>query len=319
MDSSREGEDRHLVPERLATVADHLDEAIDEIRSWGVRIGNDSRLPHASRLLRNVAASGQFPSATAELSLVAEALRHAQEFVEVANVLPKDPISSLHQALQIAVGGELRPVDSTTGPHLQLQTQLWVGAMFAHSEAEVGVLAQPGNGKNPDFIISNGTLRYAVEVKRPNGVLDAHNIVRKAARQIRHPQFHGGVIVVDLTDCIDPNLRHRVGRGPDDFREVGDEVINLLETLHIKVFDDESEMLRLRREHVFGIIAFCRAAYWNLDDLIQPHLIRHVGVRRYWRRDHRTLRAHRARWLTDLVDKGIRAAGHEAAGISMLH
>lgn len=243
--------------------------------------------------------------------MLSEAIRDAQEFVEIASTLPHEPIPSVVRDLRAAVRGQLRPVDGSTGQHLQHQTQLWVGAMLAQAEAHVKVFATLGNEINPDFVLENGTLRYAVEVKRPNGELDAHNIIRKAAGQIRSEAFHGGMIVVDLTDCVDPTIRHRCGRGEPDFGPLRDAVSFLLKALHDRVFDDEFESLRTRRDHVFGLIAFARAAYWDLDHLEHPYLIRHVATVRYWRRDHRTLRAIRAEWLSALIHNGIVAVGHK--------
>ena len=40
-------------------------------------------------------------------------------------------------------------------------------------------------------------------------------------------------------------------------------------------------------------------------------LSRYVATVNYWSRDHRTLRAHRARWLGDLIHRGIKQASHQ--------
>lgn len=306
----RMDENRLLRPSRLAILSDHLDEVIGEIRAFGVRISPTSRLPRMSRLLRETAVRDAYPSNEHELSVLAEAIRNAQEFVDIGNVLPKAPFHSLRQDLQSAVAGDLGAAGPSTGPHLQYQTQLWVGAMLAQAGANVGMLMKPTGQKNPDFILKNGTLDYAVEVKRPNGELDAQNIIRKAARQIRNDRFHGGMIVVDLTDCIDPTVRHRSGVGKTTFDEVRNGVNALLHRLHTEVFNNDAERLHEGREHVFGLIGFCRAGYWDLADLSYPYLNRYVGSISYWRKDRGTLRAHRARWLAELIHRGLSEAGH---------
>jgi hypothetical protein len=213
--------------------------------------------------------------------------------------------------LQAAVSGRLSPVSCTTGAYFQHQSQLWVGAMLTRAGANVGVLVQPGGSKNPDFIIENGTHRYAIEVKRPSGELDAQNIVRKAASQVRSPQYHGGVIVVDLTDCIKVFHRIHIGPAEPDLKQFKTSAWRLLQKLHQEVFDDDPGNLRMRREHLFSLVVFARAAYWDSKSLDYPHLLRHVGTVEYWRRDHRTLRAHRAKWLGELIHRGIEEAGHQ--------
>lgn len=294
----------------LDQLANHVDEAIEEFAGWDVP-ARESRLGKTSALLRATAKAGRFPTEDAELSVVSEAIRHGQEFVEIANVLPKVPIPSLRTDVRAALGGNLDPVSSSTGPHLQFQTQLWVGSMLAQTQMKVGVLTRPGGAKNPDYIIENGTYQYAVEVKRPNGTLDAYNIVRKAARQIRSEAYHGGMIVVDLTDCIDPELRYTRRPGPPDPSTVYAVLENQLEELHNQVYNSGSELLKNRREHVFGLYGFCRYAHWDSDDLRYPYLMKLTAVSLYWRRNPGTLRGHRAKWLTDLIGLGIVAAGHE--------
>jgi hypothetical protein len=134
-------------------------------------------------------------------------------------------------------------------------------------------------------ILWNGTLRYALEVKRPNGNLDAFNVVRKAARQIRDPRFHGGVIVVDLTDCIDAGLRLHFGSGAPGPNPVHERVHELMGDLHREIFADGAQRLRRNREHVFSLICFARSTYWDLSSLRFPYLSRYVGTVDYWRND----------------------------------
>jgi hypothetical protein len=311
-------DERLLQPERLDHVAAMLDEAVGAFRSWGITVGETNRLLRISKLLVRTAAEAAYPRDEERLSVLAESIRNAQEFIEIATVLPAEPIASVKHDLRKAIRGDLVGSGGPTGPHLQHQTQLWVGAMLAQAYAKVGVLMQPGGEKNPDFILSNGTLQYAVEVKRPNGGLDAYNTVRKAVRQIRSPKYHGGMIVVDLTDCIDLTDRYTCRSGSPDFSGVRDKTNYLLHDLHREVFEDTSEFIKPGREQVFGIIGFCRATHWDLEDLSVPHLLRYVGTVLYWRRDHRTLRAVRARWLTDLIHNGISAAGHRQSGASAI-
>ena len=138
--------------------------------------------------------------------------------------------------------------------------------------------------------------------------------MRKAARQIRDPRFHGGVIIVDLTDCIDAGLRFRFGDEAPQSNPVHGRVHELMTELHREIFVDAAQRLRRSREHVFSLICFARSTYWDLSSLSFPYLSRYVGTVDYWRNDPGTLRAHRARWLGTLIHRGIVGAGHQQEG-----
>lgn len=107
------------------TVAGHLDEAIQEFEKWKVRVSSQSRLVRSGNLLREIAMAGRYPDDKPQLSVISEAIRHAQEFIEIANGLPMAPIPTLMKDLQTSVGGDLLPVSMRTGAHLQFQAQLW--------------------------------------------------------------------------------------------------------------------------------------------------------------------------------------------------
>lgn len=304
---------RELRPERLITVAEHLDEAIGEFRAWGVRIPDNTRLPAISRLLRATASAGAYPEDHSQLTILGDAIRTAQEFIEIANALPVDPIESVRHDLQHAVKGDLSNSE-VPGPNLRFQTQLWVGSMLGSPGTPVGVYSRAPEGKSPDFILPNGTLKYAVEVKRPNGRLNAQDVIRTAYRQIREADVHGGVIVIDVTDCIDAGVRYQYGCGDGRPSGVAEAMEALLSDLHTEVFIENRSSIRRGREHVFSLISFCRAMYWDVCRPEYPVLSRYVATVNYWRRDHRTLRAHRARWLGDLIHQGIMGAGHQQLG-----
>lgn len=299
-----------LTAEHMAVLAQQLDEAIEEFRALGVTLRDQNRLLKASRILKDVSGRGAFPEQHTELSRVVESIRIAQEFVEIANVLPSTPIPPVVSDLRLAVAGEL---DSTAGAnksHLQHQSQLWVGSMLVAGGATAGVLIRP-SGPSPDFVVPNGTLNYAVEVKRPFKALDARNIVRGAARQVRAPQYHGGVIVVDLTDCLLPDSAVQFVQGEPCSDHLQKRLNGLVRDLHNEVFNDTPEVLRAGREHVFALIGFTRMAYWNELDLSQPYVGRLVSNVIYWRRNSGTLRAHRARWLAGLLHAGLQGSASQ--------
>lgn len=302
---------RELTPAFVGVVAQHLREVIAEFKAWGVRINSGSRLPATASLLEEIAAAGEYPSDRPRLSVLGDAIRDAQEFVEIANVLPSTPLEVVRHDLNRAVRGNLEP-PTRPGVHYQFQTQLWAAAMMGNRAGSVGVLTFRQTSANPDYVLPNGTLSYAIEVKRPNGALDARNVIRKAARQIRSTAYHGGVIVVDLTDCLPSQLRLRFGNGRPNQRIVNQELDSLIGSLHREIFSDNESMLRSGREQVYSLLAFARTTYWDESDLSIPYLIRSVGTVNYWRKNENTLRGHRARWLGNLLHEGIETAGHRA-------
>lgn len=298
----------------ISVLGSQLRDVIGEFEAFGVVVKPNSRLRQILSLLDETADAGAFPSDRAPLLLVGEAIRTAQEFIEVANVLPDAPVVTLQEDLRQAIGGTHEPGGGGNRKHLQFQSQLWVGAMMVQGGASTGVLIRP-QGKNPDFVLENGLSRYAVEVKRPEGELKARKLVSKAAKQIRSARFHGGMIVVDLTDAIDETSRMTVGESDADFSSVNESIAGLTRALHNEIFADDPSLIRAGREHVFGLITFARTMHWDTRDLSQPYLGRAVATVNYWRRDGRTLRAHRARWLGGLIHVGISESGHQDQGM----
>lgn len=118
-----------LSASNLRGVAQHLKEAMREFERWGVKIGVGTRLPKTLEMLRQLSHEGSYPRDRERLALIGDAVRDAQEFIEIANVLPHDPIEAVVHDLGRAVRGDLQP-PGPTGPHLQFQTQLWVAGMI---------------------------------------------------------------------------------------------------------------------------------------------------------------------------------------------
>ena len=305
-------DDRQLRAPRLLEMASQLEEVIGEFNAFGVKIPASSRLPSIARLLRATGTVGAYPDDPERLSLLAEAIRDGQEFINIAGVLPKAPFASVRNDLQIAVGGALRSVSEATGTHLQHQSQLWTGAMLANSGSQTGVLITPGNGRTPDFFIENGTMRYAVEVKRPAGAL--RNVVRYAAEQIRGKRVHGGMLVVDVTDQVKPEDRFTCAPRAPEFETAKIRTGELLARLHAQIYDEQRGRMRPGREHIFGLVVFLRAGHWNTADLSFPYLHRPVMGITYGKDLRPTLRVLRAEKLVRIIREGIEATGYEPVG-----
>jgi len=306
--------DRILTPPKMGHLADQLEEAIGVLdlsaaSEWRIRIPSDSRLPKIIRLLREVSEEESFPECPSRRALIAQAARDAQEFAEISWVLPSKELRPLRESLQKAVFGTL---GQTRDPAYQYQSELWTGATLARSGALTGVLLA-SEGKSPDFILKNGTMEYAVEVKRPSNLPRALDLVSKAASQLRNDRYHGGAIVVDLTDCLGSEVSDLSGRGRPNMDHVEARVEELTNPLRKAVFDDSSKRIRARYRHVFGLVTFIRAIWWDLDDLTLMSPLRYVLPISFWS-GGKTLRYWRASWLAGLVVKGIQETGHQELG-----
>ena len=266
----------------------------------------DSRLPKIVRCLRELVLEQSFPESPSQRALIAQAARDAQEFAEISWVLPSDKLRPLQTRVQEAVFGTL---GQTRHKAYHSQSELWTGAMLARSGAFTGVLIA-SKGKTPDFILKNGTMEYAVEVKRPSNPARALDGVSEAVGQLRNDRYHGGAIVVDLTDCLDSEFGELSGRGRPNMDDVEAKVEELAGILRKKVFDDSSSRMRGRYGHVFALLTFVRTVWWDLDDLSQMHPLRHVLTIRFWH-GVKDLRYWRAGWLAGLIEKGIDETGHQ--------
>lgn len=319
---------RILTTQKMGHLADQLEDAMRRIRippdaaagrgpqasgpamqERKIRIPPDSRLPKIVRLLRELVSEESFPESPNQRTLIAQAARDAQEFAEISWVLPSEELRPLRESLQKAVFGTL---GQTGDPACRYQSELWTGAMLARSGALTGV-RMVSEEKSPDFILKNGTMEYAVEVKRPSNLPRALDRVSEAAGQLRHDRYHGGAIVVDLTDCLGPEFGDLSGRGRPNMDHVEAKVEELTNPLRKMVFDDSSERIRVRYRHIFALVTFIRTIWWDLDDLSQMHPLRFVLPISFWS-GGKTLRYWRASWLAGLIVRGIRETGHQELG-----
>lgn len=295
-----------MAPRQMGILAERIEEVVKTLSGWGIRVSSAGRLHEAMRLLRRMSKAGRFPDDRTELKSLAHAMRDAQEFTEIADVLPENRLHPVATDLQRAMGGVLGGAGHEA---VQYQTQLWFGACLVHAGASVAVPLDSSR-PNADFVIQEGNTRYPAEVKRPK-TLGAQRLVSDAVGQIRTTGGHGGVIMVDVTDCLDPALAIRFGSGPLDLAEPKAVIEECATALDRQIFDGAKRRLRPNREKVFVLYVFGRHVYWDLDDLSTVHLMRSVISTSYWRGSPKTLRGHRAAWLAQLVDRGIKAVGHQ--------
>lgn len=294
-----------LTAANMGLLAQRFDDAVSVFHLWGIRVHRSSRLRECSRLMRHVYSVGAFPAGRDELLRASHAVRDATEFIEISDALPAERLRPLAVDLQAAVAGGIGQGASRAA---QYQTQLWVGAMLAYSGAKVGVQLDTA-GKNPDFIVTNGTLQYAIEVKRPSQ-FRARRIISEANHQITPSHYHGGAIVVDLTDCIDQTLSVSVGGNPhEDDTPLKREAMRLTRELNEQIYDYANKQTYPNRTGISGLITTGRIIHWDEGDRSRIYLRRFMIPVTYWGGHKGTLRGHRAQWLTKLIRRGVSTAG----------
>ena len=313
-------DNRHLTPGAMPLLADRLEDTISKIEHWaGISISGSSRVAEAVGVLRSVAPSSAFSGSREDLTRVAHAVRDAQDFWVIGNMLGPQTLPPVVTALRDAIGGELGVT-----PHAayRAQSELWVSAMIAASGTVPGV-ALKMDAKSPDVIIKNGTREYSVEVKRPRSLGHVRNMVSKATRQLSLKQadgvvrehFHGGALVVDLTDCLPRGWAVHFEHGPPVLDTLRSKHASLEERIHEQIFDDSSGRMRERRQHIFAAISLVRISWWNLSDLSQLHCImQRLNVVYLTSGNRKTLRYHRAHWLAERIRRGLQEVGVESLG-----
>ena len=301
--------DGAFTPERMADLAEGLEETIATIEQWGIAVRGESRLPRTVKLLHDVATAGSFPKSQAELGKIGYAVCDAQELILARGMLPPEPLASTVEVLRRAVGGTLGVTPSQA---YQAQSELWVGAALSCGGVRLGVLTKP-EGPSPDYVVWNGTFEYAIEVKRLAGNSSVRRRVSDAASQTRSSRFHGGALYVDLTDWLPPDMTVRFASGPPDLDGPRMPIARRIDELRKEIFDDQTRRIQQRREHLFAVTAFARFIHWDLTDLSQVHVSRYIAPLWFWH-SVRDLRYHRARWLAELLPSGARNIGLQDLG-----
>ena len=304
--------ERIPTPERMAELADRLREAIAAIEKWGISLDPVSRLKETEHLLRDVAAAGSFPASHDGLVEVAHAARDAQEFSDISGMLPEKPLHPVATALKNATQVESSEDEWSEigGAPFQFQSELWVGAMLSCAADFLAVPLQRGW---PDYIVTEGNMKYGVEVKRPRSARRVRRLASKGAKQLLVPieNYHGGALVMDLTDCLGSGMGVTLDPGPPNLQPAQEWIAGQMRKLHRAIYHDASGRLRIDRSHIFSVTVVARSVHWDLDDPLEMYLHRYIGCLVY-AKSAKTLRGHRAAWLAGLIDQGAQAAGYHA-------
>lgn len=186
-------------PAGLALISAALSQSIDIIKSWNIRVAESSRLPLAVRLLDRSATLWLYPDSAEQLLRIGNAINAAFDFYNITRFLPDDPIAAIREDLRRALGGTLGDIGPTSA--CRAQNQLLVAALLMAGGLKAGSPSTDGRS-SPDYFVEIGSVSFAVEIKRP----ESSNLIRErvddAIDQIDSMQSSGGLVVVDVTDCI---------------------------------------------------------------------------------------------------------------------
>lgn len=299
-----------LTPEVCGFLANTLEESVENLESWDVRVADVNRLREAVGRLRATENDGSFPSDTDALRAIGFALRTAHDFRYITSCLPPDRIEVVAKELQQAVSGTLEQSNpDRTG--YQFQTQFWIGAVVSFSGHEA-VIPSPASRARADFYVQNGLNWYGIEVKRPGSLKAAKKRLKKAAQQLKSTDVHMGVVVLDLTDLFDQEEVAIVAAGPAEMERerLGARLAKISFQLEEQIFKESSGRFVPGYEHIGGYLAFVRGFVWDLNDLRFPDLFHQARFATFSEDAGTTLWWHRAQWLVRMLLNGIEAAGH---------
>src|SRR5436309_2534552 len=136
-------------PQACRALAVALEDVIIALERWNVRINSDGRLHVAQRHLIKVADAGCYGKTEEELIQTAKAAALAKDFYEISNALNKDRDDPIAKELAIALEGTLDGGSKNKSPYA-IQSQYWMGMLFAHSGLKPTVLSKT-TGITPDF------------------------------------------------------------------------------------------------------------------------------------------------------------------------
>lgn len=187
-----------LSPSACRALVAAIDDALEAFSKWNLPTGPNTKLQKARALLSKVAEKQTYGTTGVELLDTAQAIRLANDFYVISRMLPEGRENVIAEELREALLGALNENPSKHKKEFDIQSQLWIGTVLAHSGLHPAM--PDSRNTKPDFVISLGTLMCGLEVKRPRSETSAHRAVRAAAAQL-YKCGKPGVIVLDLTRC----------------------------------------------------------------------------------------------------------------------
>ena len=246
-----------FTPAACSEVRRALDRAIEAFGSWGIDLRRSQWIQAAAEELEIVSNRSALPESDAELRRISSAAALVVDLYHISTCLGEEPNEIIAKELASIRGGELVGTGNSAAGK-DVLTQFWIGALLAQSQLSPHIIAYDLEGKSkPDFIISKGKTRFAVEVKKPRTASSAVRAVETGARQLR--QFEGpGIIVIDATECLSTDP-WGVANELDDIRAITRHDLSNLQRMCCAKISPHIHPTRF--SHLAMLVTFAR--YWN--------------------------------------------------------
>ena len=217
------------------------------------------------------------------------------DYSAIADTLPNTPLAALRRELRDSLIGDLEFGDEIRGP-LQLQSQALVRAAFVRA----GVIpSHPTHSSkkgmsSPDLLLENGTLRYAVEAKRPLSTKNVLPRFEDAHAQLKSFGLPGGILV-DVTDCLRDTAADQLNL----------EVRKIALSMYERLFENGVGH-RPGYSNIMVAGAYARVAWHSADRdvnaMVQVQTFSTIGI---FGTTRNTLYDHRARWIRTSFETGL--------------
>ena len=300
IESHKELLSRKLQPEHWGKWADELDATIAVMAARGVVIAVQNRIRASSDLLRACAAARRLPEDAMDDGTVVHALRNAIDFSDIAKFLPGRLSKRDQRELAIMVNcGTLAETEDARQPY-QYQSSLWIGAVLHYGGLAPKVPAVPQRHDvlpNPDYLVERISMQYGVEVKRPmtwQGL--ERDLFPRALGQLEAREVSGAV-VVDISDLV----------AHVDYGDFNPEVVSASERVVRLAWDDSLKRVRPGCSRAMVVAAFARNAHSVNPEGTLMTIANAMYVANFAETPG-TLKALRAKWLSDGIYAGAREA-----------
>ena len=221
-------------PSACSALVAAIDDAIEVFRRWQIPVGRATRLLEARRRLVKVAAQGSYGATPNELYNTAKAILIANDFYGISRTMTDERGAPIADELKVALRGPLSEIDTKNNNAFDIQSQFWFGTVLAYSGLHPAIL--DSKNTRPDYLISVDTLLCGVEIKRPSSPSSAWSALSSAASQL-HKFGKPGVIVLDLTQCIEADGLILHNAFPPARQIAGDRFFPLIDRLAERVAD----------------------------------------------------------------------------------
>jgi hypothetical protein len=211
----------------------------------GVRVPVNCRIEKYREAVERFigAATRKAPFSPNEMAILRDAILQISDLLLITSALPgKVNDEKLQRALQDAVRGSADRRKSDRRDPLDRQFELLIGAMCVRAGRAVDF-------DEPDVIVEEANVRFAIAAKRLHSEKSMEKAVRKARRQIVC-RSSNGVIALDISGVINPD--HAIAIFPSQNLAIASAVHLVQRFVHERV-DRLLELIRSR--HVCGLVA----------------------------------------------------------------